>query len=200
MNTGTLQTIGYTEQDAAQRIDAFLAQPKSGLVDIRYMPRCRWNAQWNKSALQAKYGRGKYVHERCFGNVNYNKPGQPIQLVNPDEQLNTVVNFLLSGGSLMLLCACKNYERCHRKVVYDLVMQAVQKRMVEEQERQMQPTMQYDEHRQCFTVPFPDGRLLCTTTENFRDASNKMPLAILDDPSNWLPHVDGKTVWIEELS
>lgn len=130
MTLGILETIGYTEQHAVQRIDLFVAQPHSWLVDIRYSPRCRWNAQWNQQALRIKYGR-QYIHLPCFGNVNYNKPGQPIQLANPDKQLSSMVQHLLDGRSFLLLCACKDYERCHRKVVYELVMLAVQKRIAE---------------------------------------------------------------------
>jgi hypothetical protein len=197
MNTGTLETIGYTEPDAAQRIAAFLAQPRTGLVDIRYSPYCRWDKQWNTQALLAKYGSTKYIHLKCFGNINYNRPGQPISLAHPGERLNSMVNALLHGSSLMLLCACKDYERCHRKTVYDLVIHALQERVTMEQALQAVPTMQYDPTRKCFAVPFPDGRLLCTTSENFLEATSTMPLAYLDDPVNWLPFVDGKTVWIE---
>lgn len=197
MNTGTLLTIGYTEDNAKERIEAFLAQPRTGLVDIRYTPRCRWNAQWNKSALQAKYGRAKYVHEPCFGNVNYRKKDGPIQLANPDERLPAVVNFLIGGASLMLLCACKEYERCHRRTVYELVMSTVNARLAELEALQARPTMQYNEQRDCFAVQMPNGRLLCTTTENFLQASSSMPLASLDNPEHWLGCVDGKTVWIE---
>src|SRR3954465_15718908 len=100
MSIGTLETIGYTEKDAAQRITAFLAQPRTGLVDIRYSPRCRWDAQWNTRALLATYGSTKYIHLRCFGNVNYNRPGQPIHLANPQERLYSLVNALLNGSSL----------------------------------------------------------------------------------------------------
>ena len=196
MNTGTLLTIGYTEPDAAQRIATFLAQPHTGLVDIRYSPRCTWDAQWDKSALQVTYGQ-QYVHERCFGNVNYRKKGGPIQLVNPDERLPVVVRYLMNGGSLMLLCACKDYEHCHRRTVYELVMSAVDARLAEVQALQACPTMQYDEQRDCFTVPFPDGRLLCTTPTNFLAALSRMPRSYLDNPEHWLGCVDGRTVWIE---
>jgi hypothetical protein len=134
MSIGKLETIGYTEKDAAQRLEAFLAQPRTGLIDIRYSPRCRWDARWNKSALQAKYRTRKYIHLRCFGNINYNRPGQPISLATPREWLNNVVNALLHGSSLMLLCACKDYEQCHRKTVYDLIMGEVERRQAQAKE------------------------------------------------------------------
>jgi hypothetical protein len=129
---GTLETIGYTEKDATQRIQAFLVHPHTMLVDIRYTPYCRWNAQWNKAVLQANYGRKQYIHLPCFGNVNYNRHGQPIRLANPQEWLEKTVNTLLRGTSLMLLCACKNYERCHRKTVYDLLMREGEQRQAQE--------------------------------------------------------------------
>jgi uncharacterized protein (DUF488 family) len=134
MTLGTLETIGYSEPGAVARIETFLTRPRSGLVDIRYSPRCRWDAQWNAAALLAKYGSTKYIHLKCFGNVNYNCPGQPIQLAAPEERLNSLVNALLAGSSLLLLCACKDYERCHRKVVYDLVMKEGARRQAQESE------------------------------------------------------------------
>jgi hypothetical protein len=133
MNTGTLETIGYSEPDAAQRIAAFLAQPRTGLVDIRYSPYCRWDKQWNTQALQARYGNKKYIHLRCFGNVNYNRPEQPISIANPGERLDSLVNALMRGASLMLLCACKDYEQCHRKTVHDLVMRELARRQAQKE-------------------------------------------------------------------
>ena len=132
MSIGTLETIGYTEKDAAQRIDAFLTLPRSGLIDIRYSPKSRVDAQWTKEALQAKYGSKQYIHLPCFGNVNYRHRDQPIRLANPRERLDSVVNALLRGCSLILLCACKDYERCHRKTVYDLIMREVAQRQESE--------------------------------------------------------------------
>lgn len=124
MQVGTFQTIGYTEQDAVRRIETFLTRPRSGLIDIRKDAFCSWNVQWNRDALKKKYGK-QYIHLPCFGNLNHNRPGQPISLANPRERLDTVVHALMRGSSLMLLCACKDYEQCHRKTVYELVMQEV---------------------------------------------------------------------------
>lgn len=133
MLDGKLETIGYTEEDAAQRIETFLTLPHSGLIDIRYSPYSRWDAQWTREALQAKYGSKQYIHLPCFGNVNYRRSDEPISLANPRERLDAVVNALLRGASLMLLCACKDYERCHRKTVYDLIMRELERRQAEPQ-------------------------------------------------------------------
>lgn len=133
MPVGKLETIGYTEANAVQRIEAFLTLPRSGLIDIRYVPSCQWGKQWNKEALKARYGK-QYIHLRCFGNVNYLHPDRPISLANPAERLDTVVNALGHGASLLLLCACKDYERCHRKTVYDLIMREVARRQTQKPE------------------------------------------------------------------
>lgn len=119
---GELLTLGYTEPDAMSRLDAFLAQPDTGLIDIRYSPRSRWHPKFTQAALLQRYGSLKYGHCRELGNVNYNKPGEPIKLYAPEEGVRLVIRLLQSGYSLVLLCACKEYEHCHRKTAYDLIM------------------------------------------------------------------------------
>ena len=54
--------------------------------------------------------------------MNYNKPGKSIKLLEPAIGARLIIRLLQNGRSLVLLCACKDYERCHRKTVYDLVM------------------------------------------------------------------------------
>lgn len=68
----------------------------------------------------------RYLHIKNLGNVNYNQPGQPIQLLNPDEAVTQAVYSLRDGYSLLLLCACKDYERCHRKLVFELISAALE--------------------------------------------------------------------------
>lgn len=63
----------------------------------------------------------------------------------------------------------------------------------------MRPTMRYDPTRECFSAPFPDGRVLCTTTETFLQAMATMPFEDVNYPIKWEPFVDGKTVWIVEV-
>ncbi len=119
---GTLQTLGYMEDHAQQRLDDFLARPHTSLLDIRYSPRSRWHPEWNKGALLERYGAMRYGHCKELGNENYNRPGASIKLWKPEEGTRHSIRLLRQGTSLILLCACKEYERCHRKIVYELIM------------------------------------------------------------------------------
>ena len=121
MTRGRIATIGYTEPDAASQIETFLAHPRSYLVDIRYKPYSRWNPNWNRQTLKVRYGR-QYVHLPGLGNVNYGKTGMPIVLANPERHLLDLAEAINRGASYLLLCACKHYERCHRKTVYERIM------------------------------------------------------------------------------
>lgn len=123
---GELLTLGYTEPDALARLDAFMERPDTGLVDIRYSPRSRWKPVFNQAALIERYGALKYGHCKALGNVNYNKPGEPMKLSDPFMGVRMVLQLLQGGRSLILLCACKDYERCHRKTAYDLIMATLQ--------------------------------------------------------------------------
>ncbi|HEY4386203.1 MAG TPA: hypothetical protein VGN34_17235 [Ktedonobacteraceae bacterium] len=121
---GSLETIGYTEEDAAQRVAHFMRRSHTVLLDIRFSPRSRlW--VWNGSALQAVYGSvgelSRYVQVRALGNVNFKHPDLPIMLYQPEPPVQALAQALSDGYSFLLLCTCKRYETCHRKVVYDLI-------------------------------------------------------------------------------
>ena len=128
IKTGTLETIGYLEPDATQRIAAFLAQSRTEMVlmDIRKRKQSRWRPQFNKSALLQQYG-VQYVSCPEFGNVNYKGEDRHkgIVLVDPAAGVRRVVRLLAHGVSVMLLCGCKDYQKCHRKTVYELIMAAM---------------------------------------------------------------------------
>lgn len=119
--------IGYTEPDAEQRIAEFLATSKKhGLVDIRLKPRSRWYQNFNLKALDQRYG-VQYGWCPELGNLNH-KPAdrhKGIMLKDPEAGLRKVTSLLEQGYSIMLLCACKDYEQCHRKVVHEMLIQAL---------------------------------------------------------------------------
>ena len=121
MTLGRLHTLGYTEPEAAERIETFLARPRSILVDIRYKPYSGFNPNWNRNALKARYPR-QYVHLPGLGNINNGQKGLPIVLADPERHVSHLASQLKRGVSYLLLCACKHYERCHRKTVYEQIM------------------------------------------------------------------------------
>src|SRR5512146_2013914 len=91
---GELVTLGYTEPDALPRLDEFMARPDTGLVDIRYSPRERGRPEFNQAALIKRYGALKYGHCKALGNVNYNKPGEPINLYEPYQGATMVTHMV----------------------------------------------------------------------------------------------------------
>jgi uncharacterized protein (DUF488 family) len=127
---GELFTVGYADPIGAARLEQLMSLPQTKLVDIRYSPRSRWRPEWNKKALLEKYGQ-HYTHLKALGNINYNKSSEPIQLADPAASIVECAQWLLQGWSLILLCACKNYEQCHRKVVYELLQAEIEKQEVQ---------------------------------------------------------------------
>lgn len=116
-----LLLLGCGERNALLRLDSFMKRENAKVIDIRYSPRSRWQPAFNKAALIERYGATRYEHCQALGNVNYNKQGEPIQLFAPFEGMCTILSHLQKGHPLVLLCACKNYKRCHRKTVLELL-------------------------------------------------------------------------------
>lgn len=124
MAVGKLYSLGYRTPRAQERLDKVFAQyPDTFLVDIRYSP--KGLRGWDKQALEARY-QASYMHVPELGNRNYRNPGH-IEIVNLDAGVERIVKILESGLHVILLCACENYNTCHRH----LVVEAVQQRMKE---------------------------------------------------------------------
>lgn len=118
--------VGYANRDAEQVVEELMAQSSSiYLLDVRLQARSRWYPAWNKGPLKEKWGQ-RYIHERCLGNLNYQYPDRPITLANPESAAEWVVSWLQHGCSFVVLCACKNYDRCHRKTVIEYLLQYCQ--------------------------------------------------------------------------
>lgn len=117
---GTLHPLGYHEPHAEEQLHHLMSDSGMLLIDIRYRARAPYSRVWTKKALTAAYPE-RYLHMRDLGNINYQNPQLPIQLANPLRVLPQCVGLLQAGFSLVLLCACKEYEQCHRKMVYELL-------------------------------------------------------------------------------
>jgi len=110
--------IGYTNSSSMTHIKILMEQENVLLIDTRYSPKSRM-AEWRSESLQAQFG-GRYRQAgRYLGNLNYQ--GGPIRIVNPIVGIKGLKMYLKEGYDLILLCACSNYEQCHRKTIVDLL-------------------------------------------------------------------------------
>ena len=124
--TGSLYTLGYAAPDALQHVEQLMANPSMLLVDVRLLPRSRWWPHWTKKALRARWGT-RYTHEKCLGNLNYRDSTQPIVLCgpHPEHAIAAAAGLLRVGYSIVLLCACRDADTCHRTLVASLILQAL---------------------------------------------------------------------------
>ena len=55
----------------------------------------------------------KYIHIKELGNVNYK--GKEIKICDLDAGLSKIENLI--NKDIILLCSCKDYNKCHRKII-----------------------------------------------------------------------------------
>ncbi len=121
----TLYTLGYSQRKAAATLERLLRQPYTLLVDVRYQPLCRWNPEWNRADLAARYGE-QYRWERRLGNVNYWSRERIIHLpAGWRKAVHEAASLLCAGTSLVLLCACSDERTCHRSLIAKLIQDAL---------------------------------------------------------------------------
>lgn len=121
MEQAKVYTVGYAADDSAQLLEQVMSDPTMLLIDIRLVPRSRWFVQWNKKQLVERWG-NRYRHERRLGNLNYKNRRKPIELRDAAGGIAFLVELLQAGYSVVLLCACVQYETCHRKFVAELLL------------------------------------------------------------------------------
>lgn len=119
--TGKLIPFGYATKGTEERLAELMQDEDMMLMDIRLKPVSRWRPVWNRDALSAAWKRRYFWVGFKLGNKNYNND-LPIELVDPSG-VSSITELLRQDQSVVLLCACKDYERCHRKVVAELVRQ-----------------------------------------------------------------------------
>ncbi len=110
----TIYTAGY----AGWTPEVLLAQARTvgaKIVDIRLNPTSR-RPEWTKSSLLRTFG-SWYGWEPMLGNINYANGG-PIVLAQPDRALAHLAPWL-TRQPILLLCQCREYRTCHRRVAAD---------------------------------------------------------------------------------
>ena len=112
--------IGYSTAGSQEHIDSLITKSKVLLIDTRKVPYSTWSKDWNKDALERKYGERYHWAGEFLGNINYK--GGPIKLANPALGIKGLIMYLAEGYDLILLCQCRDYSKCHRSVIVDLLL------------------------------------------------------------------------------
>ena len=107
--TRQVYTLGYPVRKLDE-IVAMVEDKQAILFAIRFSPRSR-NPVWNEGNLRQAFG-ARYKHIRALGNANYR--GNSVRIQDFDAGLRAIAQ---SGRAVILMCACKEHEHCHRSVI-----------------------------------------------------------------------------------
>lgn len=119
--SGKVYPFGYSAPGALSSLDALMSDESTLLIDTRFSPRSM-RPEWRQEALQSKYNKRYHWAGHFLGNRNFK--GGDIVLADPDTGIRGLRTYLREGYNLVLLCACREYETCHRKKIVDLLQQA----------------------------------------------------------------------------
>lgn len=114
-----LYTAGYQAWTPAQLL-AEATRLGAMVLDIRYSAHS-YRPEWGKEALRELLGSG-YLHVPAFGNKNYK--GGTIELAMPKRGL-PIVQEQLEYAPVILLCACRDWQTCHRAVAAEYIQEAL---------------------------------------------------------------------------
>jgi len=123
--TREIFTYGYYGASPAD-LKAYIDALDAYLIDVRYIPGSRV-PHWRQQALidlagVTEHGRLRYYWIGYLGNLNYNNDG-PIELYAPAVGLQVIAPYL-AARPCILLCGCRDWRTCHRRVVADLFVEA----------------------------------------------------------------------------
>jgi hypothetical protein len=104
-------TTGYTGRQVEQ-LPELLDFYEAVLADIRFAPVSR-HLQWTRNYLSLML-KNRYRHVAALGNRNYKTHGGAIQIHNLELGIRLIESW---ETNVILLCACAELEKCHRRVV-----------------------------------------------------------------------------------
>lgn len=116
----TLYSIGYLNPRALDLLQECVDQG-AVILDIRRVAASRYRPNFSGKRLRERFGTA-YQRLRELGNDNYNQPGAPIVLHNPDLGISQLFAWL-EQHDCCLLCRCQHLAACHSSVVVNLVQQ-----------------------------------------------------------------------------
>lgn len=114
-----LYTYGY--QGGSQEDLQHYAAAGALILDTRLVPTSP-NPLWRRASLERLLGQ-RYRWCKALGNVNF-RSGGPVQIHDPAAGLE-LLGTLLWQSPVILLCACRAWQSCHRSVVAELAQAAI---------------------------------------------------------------------------
>ncbi len=120
-----IRTFGYAN-GSVEALCAFVTSNRLRLLDVRMYASSRHRPEFNKAALITALG-PRYEHAAGFGNANmHGDQGEGIILSNPQAGMKAVARALDAGvAGVVLMCCEASPFGCHRRVVADVVCQAL---------------------------------------------------------------------------
>jgi len=105
-------TAGYLGHSPAELL-TIADKLNAKIVDIRYVQTSR-DPRWRFNAL-VKFLKWRFHGNAALGNVRY-KAGPPVEIVNIEAGIEDLL-LIPACLPIILLCACREAETCHRSVV-----------------------------------------------------------------------------------
>ncbi len=121
---GRVATIGYHQLQAWQIMTRIVYEHGWYLVDIR-SDRRSYLDEWSAASLRRHF-RYSYHAAPELGILQTQHPDRPVQsvqLADPATGLEKITTWLEAGYNCLLLCACPDWQCCHRKQVAQLLQQ-----------------------------------------------------------------------------
>lgn len=113
-----LYTLGYKDWSFYDFIEK-VEELGVVVIDVRFSP--KWYSPfWSKSNLD-KSLKNRYIHIPELGNKNYSDLLKPIEIVDIEVGSRQVIEYLSLDFDCLLLCACSDADKCHRRVVSDFI-------------------------------------------------------------------------------
>lgn len=110
----SLFSVGYLNPGALDLLQERIDQG-AVILDIRLLAGSRYRPDFSGKRLRERFG-AAYLRAMELGNKNYNRPGAPIVLVNPEKGIAHLLT-LLEQSDVCLLCRCQQFALCHTATV-----------------------------------------------------------------------------------
>ncbi len=110
-------TLGYRQEGAEEQLARLVAEDYL-ILDIRKRAGSRFDPAYNRGQLAQRFPQA-YHRIPELGNTNY--PHRPFLLVDQETGLRHALTLLEGRPGAILLCACADWQECHRSLVAELL-------------------------------------------------------------------------------